>query len=458
MIFVNPDCYHGFRFPSLGMLSIAANLRAHGLPAHYVDCNFEPDWKQRLAALVREDSLIGITANILSIKPALELSRHIRAAHPDARIVMGGPYPTVEYEKLIPEAADIVVLGEGEDIAARLARGDSLEEIPSIAFRANGGVAANPRTGLIMDLDALPFPAWDLGTIPRYRLPHTRKNPVLPVMTSRGCPFNCIFCGSDIINGNRIRYRSVDSVLAEIDRMVNGYGVREIQFWDDNFTLNKNRAMELCKGIIRAGHKGLCLSIPSGIKPDHGDDELFRTMARAGFYFVCIAVESGSQEVMSQLGKKVDVSKVRETIQSVRRAGILTNGFFMIGLPFDTRETMEQTIAFARSLPLHQALFFITIPFPGTDLHRLVTEKGRFLYSDEQQLYEDGYFMGRASYEMPGRFDAALVEAMYKKAYRSFFLQPGRLAALALKRIRSPKDIYYLMIKGLKVLFKGRQF
>ena len=458
MIFVNPDCYQGFRFPSLGMLSMAATLRAQGLPAAYVDCNFEPDWKQRLARLLADDRLVGITANILSIKPALDLSKHIRAAHPDARIVMGGPYPTVDYEKLIPAAADLVVMGEGEDIVPRLVRGESLDAIPSLAYRDNGTMVVNQRQALIADLDSLPFPAWDLGTISRYRLPHPRCNPVLPVMSSRGCPFNCVFCGSDIINGNRIRYRSVDNVLAEIDRMYHEFGVREIQFWDDNFTLMKNRALALCEGIIAGKYKGLNLSIPSGIKPDHGDDELFGAMARAGFYFLCIAVESGSQEVMSQLGKKVDVSKVRETIKCVRRAGILTNGFFMIGLPYDTRETMEQTIAFARSLPLHQALFFVTIPFPGTDLHRLVHEQGRFLYHNDQQLYEDGYFMGRASYEMPGRFDAALVEEMYKKAYRSFFLRPGRLLSLAMKRIRRPKDIYYLLIKGLKVIFRGRQF
>jgi radical SAM superfamily enzyme YgiQ (UPF0313 family) len=169
-------------------------------------------------------------------------------------------------------------------------------------------------------------------------------------------------------------------------------------------------------------------------------------------------VESGSQEVLNQCGKKVNLERVPDVIRAARRAGILTNGFFMIGLPFDTRETMEQTIAFARALPLHQALFFMTIPFPGTDLFNIVKERGKFLYHTDDDLYEKGYFQGRASYEMPGQFDAALIESMYKKAYRMFFMSPGRLISLVFKRIRSPKDIFYLAYKGLRVIFLGRQF
>ena len=441
----------------MGVLCIAAVLRQNGLPASYVDCNYEPDWKERLARLAKDDPLVGITANALSIKPAMDVARHVRAALPHVRIAMGGPWPSVMFERLIPELADFVVLGEGEETVLEIARGARPEDTAGVAYPHNGGIETNPRRPLIEDLDALPFAMWELGTVDRYRLEHTRSNPVLPLMTSRGCPFRCMYCASEVIHLNRIRYRSVENVLEEFDRLYNTFGVREIQLWDDNFTMNRDRAMAVCEGIIKKGYKAN-LSIPAGIKPDIGDDELFRTMARAGFYFLCIAVESASKEILRKVNKKVDLDRVRGVIESANRAGILTNGYFMIGLPFDTRESMEQTIRFATSLPLYQAQFFITIPFPGTALYDMVMEKGRFLYQTDDNLYEQGYFMGRASYEMPGQFDGALVEEMYKKAYRSFFLNPKRILRLGLRRVRNPKDLIYLFIKGMKVLFRGRQF
>jgi radical SAM superfamily enzyme YgiQ (UPF0313 family) len=458
MILINPDCFEGYRFPSIGQLYVAAALRRGGRAVEYIDVNYQPDWRERLARAAPEHDWIGITANTLSIGPAMQVSRHVRGLYPDKKIIMGGPYPSVCYADLIPEYADACAVGEAEETVVELESGRPLGEIAGLAFALNGGVKFNGRRALLEDLDSLPPPAWALGEVKKYRLDHTKHNPVLPIITSRGCPFNCLFCSSDVIFGNRIRYRSTDLVLEELDELIHRHGAREIHTWDDNITLKRARIEELCEKIIRRRYRGISFMIPSGIKPDVGDYEMFSLMRRAGFYAICIAVETGDQEIMTKLGKKVDVSKVRDVVAAARRAGILMNGFFMLGLPYDTEETMRRNIEHARSLPLHQAMFFITIPFPGTGLHDIVKEKGRFLFHTDTNLYENGYFLGRAAYEMPGQFDADTLEKMFRLANRRFYNRPKTLVALFFKRIHGLHDLAYLAYKFFKVVFKGSQF
>jgi len=457
MIFLNPDSYQGHRFPSIGMLYMAAALRREGLPVEYVDPNYDRDWRTKLDRAAPGREWVGISANILTIKPALELSRYVREKYPDKKIIMGGPYPSVKYEDLIPGHSDFVAVGESEETVVELLRGRPPAEVAGLAWRENGGVKFNGRRPLIENLDALAFPAWDLGEVSKYRLEHTKRNPILPVITSRGCPYCCIFCASRVIFETRIRYRNLDAVVEEIDVNVKKHGAREIHIWDDNFTLKRSRVMDFCERLMKKNLRGVVFSIPAGIKPDAGDYEMFLAMKRAGFYAVCVAVETGDQEIMSKLGKKVRVDREREVIAAARRAGIVVNGFFMLGLPFDTEETMRRNIDFACSLPLHQVMFFVTIPFPGTELYDIVKREGRFLFHNEMELYEDGYFLGRASYEMPG-FDAGTLERMFRLATRRFYFRPKTILDLLLHRLYRPEQIFYLARKFFRVVFKGRQF
>ncbi|MEW6203484.1 MAG: radical SAM protein [bacterium] len=500
MVLINPSCNQAYRSPSLGMLYIAAYLRQQGIPVNYLDCNYHPDWKERLNRLLNKYTMAGITANVLSILPALDVARYIRQNFPSVTVAMGGPYPSVEYEKLIPEFADVVVIGEGEETSLEIAQGIPREDIqgivyykknaecgmrsaesgiessefrvPSSEFRVQGSglkrqdsesknnnskLRLNAPRSLISDLDRLPFPAWDMGDVKEYRLSHIRGFSFLPIMTSRGCPFRCIFCASKIIHRSRMRWRSIPNVIAETDEIYHRHGAREIHIWDDNFTLNPERTMELCDQIAERKYRGLHFAIPAGIKPDVGDEKLFRKMVRAGFYSVCIAVETGDQQIMNKLGKKVDLSKVKAVIKAARRAGLYTNGFFMLGLPFDTEETMERTIAFACCLPLNQALFFITMPFPGTELYEIALREGKFLYHVDDGYWDKGYFLGKASYEMPG-FSAAQLERMYRRAYRRFFLRPTQMLRLLRGRVHSVWDLFYIIQKAVRVILKGRQF
>lgn len=457
MILINPDCYQGYRFPSIGLLYLSSTLMKAGLSVEYIDPNYDPAWMEKLEKAIPQHDWIGITANILSIKPALELSQMIRSRFPGKKIVMGGPYPSIKYEELVPAHADAVAVGEAEQTCLELASGKPLSQIAGLAYWEDGAFKFNGRRPIAENIDLIPPPAWELGNPQLYRLEHTKGNPVMPVISSRGCPYNCIFCASDVIFENRIRYRDIDLVLDEIDINIRKHGAKEVHLWDDNFTLKRSRVMEFCEKLQKKNYRGISFMIPSGIKPDIGDYEMFREMKKAGFYAICIAVESGDQEIMNKLGKKVRVEKVHGVIAAARTAGILMNGFFMLGLPFDTEESMRRNIDHACSLPLHQAMFFVTIPFPGTELYDIVEKEGKFLFHDEMKLYEEGYFLGRASCEMPG-FNAETLERMFRLANRKFYFRPRVLLALFFKRMHSPAHIIYLVRKWFRVLFRGRQF
>jgi anaerobic magnesium-protoporphyrin IX monomethyl ester cyclase len=293
--------------------------------------------------------------------------------------------------------------------------------------------------------------------VEKIRLPHTRGNPTLSIMTSRGCPHHCIFCSTSVVMRRKARFYSIERVVDEMEYLVR-CGAREIHFWDDNLVYDTRRTAELCEGILKRNLGRIPLASVSGVRPDIGDVELFRLMRRAGFYFLCMAFETGDQEVMRKLGKPTDLSKAKSTAMAARRAGITVNGFFMIGLPFDTEETMNRTVEFACSLPIDLALFFITIPFPGTRLYDMVVERGRFVYHRDDGMWEKGFFLGRATYDMPGQFDAATVERIYRTATRRFFLRPGQILRLLRVRIRRPADLLHAIRKGWHVLTYGRQF
>ncbi len=457
MIFINPDCFHIYRFPSMGMMYIASHLAARGRRVKYVDPNFDRNWCDTLDAEVDKHEWVGITANVLSIMPAMEMVKYVREKYPEKKIIMGGPYPAINREEILDEYADAVAFGEAETTCAELEAGTELKDIKGLAWRDNGAAHINEARPLHEDLDALAFPDWSMGHVDRYVIDHSKRNPVLPLLTSRGCPFNCIFCASDVTFGNRIRYRSIDNVTAEVEELVGKHGGREIHIWDDNFTLRRKRVMEFCEALMKLKLRGISFKVPAGIKPDIGDYEMFRAMKRAGFYSVCVAVETGDQEIMKKLGKKVRVDKVKDVVAAARRAGLLVNGFFMLGLPFDTEETMRRNIDHACALPLHEANFFITVPFPGTELYDIVREEGKFLFHNEQNLYEDGYLLGRATCEMPG-FDAETVERMFKLANRRFYFRPLVIVALIFKRIYSPMHFFVMVRNAFRILFRGRKF
>ncbi|MDD5116457.1 MAG: cobalamin-dependent protein [Candidatus Omnitrophica bacterium] len=254
-------------FPPAGIFYIAAVLEKEGFCVQAVDCNKENNFEKKIISLLPGVSLVGITANVATMRNAADISRLVRKHSPEATIVMGGPHPTNIYDKLIPQFADIVVIGEGEYSMRRIAWGNELAEIENIAYWDNG-LKVNKRSSFAENLDEFPFPAWHLIDIKNYALKTIfHRIPKAIMLTSRGCPNNCAYC-TKTVHGYKIRLRSVRNIMEEIRYLTNRFGVRQIEFWDDNFTFYPQRAKDICSEIIRNGfHKKIKFFCPTVYVP-----------------------------------------------------------------------------------------------------------------------------------------------------------------------------------------------
>ncbi|MHB1465171.1 MAG: B12-binding domain-containing radical SAM protein, partial [Thermoleophilia bacterium] len=278
------------------------------------------------------------------------------------------------------------------------------------------------------DLDALPFPAWDLIDPRTYPdLPHLllhQKFPVAPVMTSRGCPFDCNFCASTTLWGRGWRTRSSGNVVDEIELLVRDYQVKEIHFEDDNFTLKASHAAAVCEEIIRR-QLDIVWCTPNGVRVDSLSEDLVRLMKRSGCYGLAFGIESGSQAVLDRNKKKLDLGKVAAKVKMVKRHGIEAHGFFIVGLPGETVDTIRETIDFARRVPFDRANFALLSPLPGSDIfQKYVLDRGNGQKIDYSAF---NYFT-----PFPlGELDAAMLNKWQRRAVYSFYLRPRPLLNLA---------------------------
>jgi magnesium-protoporphyrin IX monomethyl ester (oxidative) cyclase len=306
--------------------------------------------------------------------------------------LIGGSHPTVlPEETLADENIDFVVLGEGESSTKELLdalRGNKdFTSIDGIAFRAHGKMQINKKTRFIDDLDRLPFPARHLLPMEKYfkiNLPHgvsTRYARNTPVITSRGCPAQCIFCSIHAIWGHTYRARSVENILQELRSLKETYKIKEIQFEDDNLTFDKQRADNLFRRMVEEDI-GLSWTTPNGVALWALDESLLIKMKESGCYRLCLAIESGDQEFLAQgIRKPLNLEKIKNLIETAGACGFETDAFFVVGFPHETKKQLLNTFAFAEKLKVDNVSFYIATPYPGTELYALC-EKGGYLPPD----------------------------------------------------------------------------
>lgn len=301
--------------------------------------------------------------------------------------VVGGEHPSALAEQVLRNpCVDFVVIGEGEytlrDLLRTLNCGGDLSRIDGLGYRDGGDVRVNPKTRFIENLDELPYPARHLlpmQTYFRVNLPQSGtslRSPNTSIMTSRGCPGRCIFCATACFWGRRFRGRSEEDVRGEMEQLVRDYGIRELSFIDDNLTLDRARAMAIFNGMIDR-QMNLVWNTPQGLAVWTLDEEMLATMKRAGCYEVTFAVESGDRDVLEKIIRKpLDLAKVERLVAYAKRIGLITKGYFVIGLPGETKEQMQATVRFARRVGFDAAGIFTATPLPGTELYALCEEKG----------------------------------------------------------------------------------
>ena len=426
-------------FPPIELAAIAAVLRQAGVEVRIQDypalgaswAHYAEDLKS-----FRPDMVLVnvITATSDQDFQALTAAKEILGREAVMTLAKGEFMESMGEQALAerPEV-DFGFHGEVEQVLERFCAGDPIETLSGLLWRRPSGngaapeVIRNPGHPLLEDLDSLPFPARDLLDNRLYRSPET-GNPLTVIHGNRGCPSKCIFCPAGVMSGYKVRYRSPANIMAEIEECVTRFGLREFLFHGDTFTLNKKWLLELCDMIIASGHK---IRWGCNSRVDTMNDERAARMRQAGCWVVAFGVETGSQAIMDRLKKGQRVEQASEAIAICKRNGLRTHAFFVIGTPWETRETLEETYLFARRIDTDFFDFNIAYPLPGTELYDIALKEG---------LIEKG--PGASGYASAAVHTYTLSSAdltrWRRKALLSMYLRPHYVARTLL-RAGSPK-------------------
>ena len=424
-ILINPSQNTKHPQPPLGLASIAAVLEQDGHRVEILDANALQLSEIEIVHKVKDADVIGITAMTPAVNSAITIAKEIKGDNPDSTIILGGPHATILPEDTLTKVQeiDIIVRGEGEKTIVELfnaiENNEDFQNINGLTYRDNG-IISTPSQPSVVEMDTLPFPAYHLLPINKYKLhpPHGRKLPYMAMMTSRGCPYNCIYCSKPIFGG-KFRAQSPERTVDEIEYLIDKFGINEITFYDDSFTLDKKRVMQLTAEI---NNRKLDFAWSCETRVNLINEDLLKAMKKAGCYMIAYGIESGNQTMLNNLRKGITLPQVKSAIEQTHNAGIQSVGYFMFGSPGETPETIHQTIDFAKSLTLDFAQFSVTIPFPGTDLYNL------YLDSSNKSTKWDDYIYANLKSSSAPIFETEMLskdelQEWNAKAYREFYMR-----------------------------------
>lgn len=401
--------------------------------------------------------IVGITSMTVTFSRVIELTRQIKKINPEIIIILGGIHPTALPEECLTEtSADIVVRGEGEETLSEIYRllqaGQDVSGIDGISYKSNGKIINNPLRAVIQNLEDIPPFPYHLfeDHIDKYKDFGT-------IFSSRGCPFNCIFCSQRLIT-RQYRFLPNYRIMAKIKLLVDKYKQKKIWFIDDNFAVNKKRMFSLLDDIIKSGyHKKVCFIAQTRGKEI--DWECLVKMKEANFVSIAFGVETGSERLMSTLNKSEKVEDNIRAIKMTHKAGILTDASFIFGLPTETKEERKLSSKLARSLPLDGARFNVAIPYPGTKFYEIAKQENRLNRTENWSNFSNQHYMesNNIPYAPAGTskieliFETLMANLSFnlrpKTLYKTFFtsaLSGGGVISLPQRWYFSPKVIYSL--------------
>ena len=424
--------------PSLGLGYIATVLERNGIDVQILDANAEGISPAKLAQYMRQREWqpkhIGITATSHTIATALAMVMACKEALPTCTVTLGGVHPTIlPEETLACDGVDFVVRGEGEFSYLELVTGRNVEGIEGLSFKRDGHQVHNPLRTPIAELDQLPFPAFHLMPVHKYHptLGTYRQLPAMGVIGSRGCPFNCTYCASPAFWGRKVRFRSAGNILEEIALLVKDFGVREIQLLDDTFTVAKKRFREFCELLSETDFR---ITWSCNSRVDSVDDELLKLMKATGCHSISYGIESGDEEMLERIKKRISLDQARTAIALTKKYGITCRASFMFGNPGETWETMQKTVQFALETMPDFVVFNIIRPYPGTEVYEWACAMGGLMREKWYMSPESGAIM-----RLPDLSRQDLVKAQ-SQAMRRFYVRP-RYALSRVSRLRSFEDI-----------------
>ncbi len=344
-------------------------------------------------------NVVGISClSSFHFPDVVDLFERVKKIDNEIVTVTGGTHPTFLADQVMKKhsSIDFIVMGEGEETFHQLLLNINSEkeynQLNGLAFRNNGTYQINPKTKYIENLDDLPYPAFDLFPLDFYEkksIPFSvtfRSKKTMPILTSRGCAAQCVFCASRNYWGKRYRMRSAENVLDEIEYVIKKFGVEEIQFIDDNLTLDKNRARKIFQGLIDR-YLNIHWNTPNGIAVWTLDEQMLELMKASGCYELTVAFESGDQEVLKNIIKKpLDLNYAQQMVNKMKSLDIQVHSFFISGFPGETKEQILRTYSFAEKMDLDSAWFFIANPTPGSELYEICKNEG---YMKDDFSFED---------------------------------------------------------------------
>ncbi|MEM0128349.1 MAG: radical SAM protein [Thermoplasmatales archaeon] len=413
----------GVTGPPLGLAYLASVARLQGDEVSIIDSiamNYSLD--QVKAEIKRRDpDLLGITSTTSMIPDAYSVAKFAKENNANVKVAIGGPHVTFAQEMTLKESPqiDYVVAGEGETIFSNLLlhlKGKKdIREIKGISYRGSEGIVVGPPEALIKDVDSIPLPSIDLLPMDKYV---AGKKKFGTLMTSRGCPYNCIFCSSSLQFGKIWRGHSTERVMTEIRRLVYDYGLHEIEFLDDTFTLNMKRAVEISN---RIRDEKLDIKWSGSARVNLFNDEIATAMRRAGAHTIYFGIESGNQKTLDFIGKGIKLQQAIDSVRKANSAGLNTLGSFIIGFPDDTKEEVKNTIKFAKKVKVRLAQFTIATPYPGTRLWDLAMARGIIKTMNWRKYTTLSPVMALTNFTDKG------ILTWLGRAYAEFYLRPNYL-------------------------------
>jgi radical SAM superfamily enzyme YgiQ (UPF0313 family) len=453
--------------PPMGLGYLASSLKKSGIAVDILDCVQRGYDYPQFADFVKEynPDVVGFSSfshDLPSVERSIGLVKEV-----NTRIVtfVGGSHPSARFKEIWDDypSVDYGFRGEGEvgflKIIEYLSGVDepwnkdlldesTLRSVSGLIWKSNGKVCCNNQA-FPGELDSIAFPAWELIDLKGYQSAPQgvifKKQPVAPMIITRGCPFLCTFCAGFNITGRKLRYRTIDNVMEEIGLLYHKYNVREIHILDDNFTLDKEFTNKFCEELIRRKFD-VSWCCPNGLRLDSLDREILVLMRKAGCYYVSIGIESGSQRVLDMMKKKLKIFEIKRQVDMARSVGLDVNGFFILGYPGETIDDIRKTIDFARELDLSRAAFYNFLPLPGTSVYEDLLEGHKIDGLDWTKMtqWDVPY--------VPDGMKADQLKEFQRSAFLKFYLRPIIFYRL-LREIKSISQLKFIVKRAWANLF-----
>ena len=438
--------------PPLGLCYIASVLEQNKTPVKLIEANALNLSVEDVVKEARGYDAVGISFMTPAHNFAVQVARLLDKS---VLKVAGGPQATGIPDDVLKDGFDVVVRGEGEKTILEIIQGENLEDILGISYKEDGQIIHNDSRPLMSneEIDQLPLPARHMlpsnGVNIPYKSAATKWFPWSPIFATRGCSYNCYFCHK--IFGYKTRFRNPENVVNEMAYLKEKYGVKEIDFYDDCFNADLNFAHKVMDLIIEK-KLNLHLRFSNGIRINNIDPDILRKFKQAGVDWISFGIESGNQEILNKIPKVITLEQIRQAVKMTKDAGITVCGFMLLGLLGDTKETMQQTIDFAKELDLDLAVFGMLTPYPGSRVWDEIKKNGELLIKNWDDFH---HTTARMTFRHPDVAPPEVVEEMYKKAHKEFYMRPKYIFKRALA-INNVQDIKF-MLRGLRSLLRIRE-